>query len=219
MAKPKKKKAKKASRPSLKSTSGAGFAFEDKVAAHLLCEMLAAQPSLGGGFSIIERLERQAGDWEPFGDLLLTGRNASGKPSKCGGSVKSNRQINSNGCDNALCERAWTTIGKPTFASGEDSIALFCATLSANVSGQVNTLCQQARELEPTRLDEKVIHRAQRKIYDSFRNPNVQGDAGLPGHVLGRLILREFDFEKTASRDEAEALRLCREILRPHVAG
>jgi hypothetical protein len=36
--------------------------------------------------------------------------------------------------------------------------------------------------------------------------------------VLARLILREFDFEKTASRDEAEAIRLRREILRPDSA-
>jgi hypothetical protein len=44
----------------------------------------------------------------------------------------------------------------------------------------LHTLCHQARELDPARLDEKVIHRAQRKIYDSFRNPKSKGPRACP---------------------------------------
>lgn len=57
--------------PSLKSTSGAGFSFEDKVAALLLAEMFSGIPSLGASFQAIQKLERQAIDWEPFGDLFI----------------------------------------------------------------------------------------------------------------------------------------------------
>ena len=63
--------------PNLKSASGSGFSFEDKVTALLFGEMLAGKSSLGPNWGVIERVERQAGDWEPFGDLLLivpTGR-------------------------------------------------------------------------------------------------------------------------------------------------
>src|SRR5258708_6776155 len=54
--------------PTLKSASGSGFSFEDKVAALLFAEMLAGKSSLGIGWKVTERIERQAGDWEPFGD-------------------------------------------------------------------------------------------------------------------------------------------------------
>ena len=64
--------------PSLKSASGAGFTFEDKTAALLLCEMLTAQRSLGEEYGIVQQLERQAVDWEPFGDLLLYVPNSAG---------------------------------------------------------------------------------------------------------------------------------------------
>jgi hypothetical protein len=101
--------------PSLKSASGAGFTFEDKVAAFLLCEMLAGRGSLGNRFGVIEKLERQVVDWEPFGDLRLTVQNNAGKLVKCGGSVKSNRQINSNGCTLDLCGGLWATMGEDCF--------------------------------------------------------------------------------------------------------
>lgn len=67
--------------------------------------------------------------------------------------------------------------------------------------------------MDPNRLDEKVIHGRIRKIYESFRSKNLGGVKGLPGAVLARFFVREFDFEAPASRDAAEALRLCREAL------
>src|SRR5439155_18340929 len=72
-----------------------------------------------------------------------------------------------------------------------------------------------ARQSEPERLDEKVVHEKPRKIYDSFRSAGAVGAAGLPGQVLKHFIVRQFDFEATTSKSEAEALRLCREILAP----
>jgi hypothetical protein len=51
MAKPKKKVERKKGKgitvPTLKSASGSGFSFEDKVTALLCCEMLAGKSSLG----------------------------------------------------------------------------------------------------------------------------------------------------------------------------
>lgn len=199
--------------PSLKSASGAGFTFEDKVAAFLLCEMLAGRGSLGSWFGVTEKLERQAVDWEPFGDLRLTVLNGVGKLVKCGGSVKSNRQVSSNGCTDDLCAGLWVTMEKTVFVRGEDVLALFCSPLSQDVHQHLHSLCNQAIESDPARLDQKVVHAEPRKIYDSFRNPNDTSEAGLPGHILAHFVSREFDFEDTASRDAAEALRLCREVL------
>lgn len=210
-------KLKKASNtPHLKAASGAGFTFEDKVAALFFCEMLTGKPSLGTDLGIIERIERQAGDWEPFGDILLTFSNADGKHVKCGCSVKSNRQITANGCDAEMCGSLWNVIAKPVFNLEADAIGLFCAELSRNVSQPLNELCQQARnEDTPRRFDSKISDKKHRKIYASFTSPSVSGEKGLPHHILSRLIPREFDFEDATSRDEATAIRLCLEIIQP----
>ena len=201
--------------PTLKEASGSGFTFEDKVTALLYCEMLAGKSSLGIEWRIIERIERQAQDWEPFGDLLLTVPNRDGKLVKCGCSVKSNRQINTNGCASELCAGLWSVIAKPAFDRSADRLGLFCAELSNDVSSLLNQFCKQAREEEDARrLDTKITHAKHRKIYASFQNPTNNEDAGLPRHVLARLIPREFDFEDLASKSEAEAVVLCGEILR-----
>lgn len=201
-------------RPSLKSASGAGFTFEDKVAAVLLSEMLVGIRSLGKECGIIEKLERQAGDWEPFGDLLIEVPNSAGIIVRCGGSVKSNRQIKQTGCDPELCEGMWKSLQAAVFQSDADFLFLACAPLPNEVNDHFNSLCNQARSLPPERLDQKVVHQRVRNIYDSFRNPGNSTPDGLPGIVLARLLHRQFDFESTTSRSEAEALKLCRDALR-----
>jgi hypothetical protein len=107
--------------PPLKSASGAGFTFEDKVAAILFCEMLAGKLSLGTGLGVIERIERQAGDWEPFGDILVTVKNLEGKTARCGCSVKSNRPITAAGCSAELCQNLWNVMAKSVFARDVDT--------------------------------------------------------------------------------------------------
>ena len=199
--------------PSLKSASDAGFSFEDNVTAVLLAEMLAGQQSLGDRLGITERIEGQAGDWEPFGDLLLTAPNQTGEVCKIGASIKSNRQITSGGCNDEFCVGLWTASGKKVFTAGRDSLGLFSAPLSAEVTNHVHSVCRQARQLEAARLDQKIVHQEVRKIYDSFRNSSVAGAEGFSGNVLRHFFVREFDFEAVASRSEAAAIRLCRETL------
>ena len=214
------KKKRSAAPPNLKSASGVGFSFEDKVAAFLCCEMLSGKSSLGAKWGIVERIERQAADWGPFDDLLLTVPNQEGKLAKCCCSIKSNRQFNTNGCSAELRDGVWAVLAKPVFDQKLDSLGLFCAELSNDVSPILNQLCRQAGEEErPLRLDEKITDRKHRKIYDSFRHPTDKGDTGLPWNILVRLIPREFDFEKLSSRSEATAVSLCRDILAPSDSG
>ena len=176
--------------------------------------MLAGVHSLGTKFGIIQRLERQAGDWEPFGDLLLEIPNSEGTLIRCGGSVKSNRLVNTNGCDSELCAGMWTTMAKPVFAPKSDFVLLISAPLSAKVADHLSNLHQQASSIDAERLDQKIVHANLRKIYESFRKVGDATAKGLPGNVLARLLHREFDFEATVSRSEMEALKCCRDILR-----
>lgn len=205
--------------PPLKSASGAGFTFEDRVAAILFCEMLAGKLSLGAGLGLVERIERQAGDWEPFGDILITAKNLEGKTAKCGCSVKSNRPIRTTGCSAELRRNLWNVMAKPAFARDTDRLGLFCAELAESVNQPLNQLCCQAREEDdPRRLDEKITDQKHRKIYDTFASPTLKGIDGMPRHILCRLIPRNFDFENVTSRSEAAAISICREVLRPSEA-
>jgi hypothetical protein len=199
----------------LKSGSGAGFTFEDKVAATLAIEMLAGIKSLGADCEPLTRIERQAADWEPYGDLLLTTSDKNGNAVSCGASVKSNRRVTENGVDAEASQGLWTVIAKPVFRADVDLLGLFCAELAKKTSDQLHSLCQQARELSPIRLQEKIPQTNLRKIRDSFRGPSGAAEAGRPGYVLSRLIPREFDFEDATSRAEAEAIRLCGELILP----
>lgn len=139
--------------PPLKSASGAGFTFEDKVAAVLFCEMLAGKLALGTGLEVIERIERQAGDWEPFGDIFITVKNLEGRTARCGCSVKSNRPITAAGCSAELCKNLWHVMAKSVFARDVDRLGLFCAELAESVNQPLHQLCHQAREeYDPRRL-------------------------------------------------------------------
>lgn len=207
------KKNKKATPPNLKSSSGSGFTFEDRVAATFLCEMLRGHHSLGSAFGVVRKLERQAGDWEPFGDLLLETTNDQGEVIHCGGSVKSNRPVNSNGCSGVINGGMWKIIRGEIFSIEQDRLIICSAPLSAAVGDQVASLSKQARTLEPQRLDQKIVHNNARKIYDSFRKPGSSGNEGLPGVLLSKLLLREFDFDSSVSRSEGEAITMCGDIL------
>lgn len=178
--------------------------------------MLMGVHSLGAAFGVIQRLERQAGDWEPFGDLLLDVPNSDGKLIRCGGSVKSNRIVTANGCDSELSAGMWATTAKADFRPESDFLLLISAPLSRAVADHLSSLCMQARTMnDAKRLDRKTAHANARKIYDSFSKVGDTTEKGLPGNILAKLIHLEFDFEAAVSRSETEALKLCREALRP----
>src|ERR1043166_1612388 len=131
---------------SLKSASGGGFSFEDEVVAMLLCEMLISKHSIGSEWGTVHSLERQAADWEPFGDILLAVQTSSGKLIKCGCSVKSNQPVNSKGCTLKLQSSLWQAVSKKNFVRGEDLLGIFCSPLAKVPHVHVNSLCRQARE-------------------------------------------------------------------------
>ena len=77
----------------LKSASGAGYTFEDKVAALLLAEMLLGHQSLGKVFRPLDRIERLALNLNPFDDLLLTTRDKNGAEIQCACSVTGTQTV------------------------------------------------------------------------------------------------------------------------------
>src|ERR1019366_7376505 len=89
-------------------TGGAGFRFENPVAARFLLDMLIGKSSLGGDFGRIARLDWQARDagWHAD-DLAVTSRTASGEERAAGLSVKSYQQLSRNGFHSDFSTIAW----------------------------------------------------------------------------------------------------------------
>jgi hypothetical protein len=193
-------------RTNLKAASGTGFDFEDQVSAFLMCEMLQGKQSLLPSLGPIEALERQAGDVEPFGDLLLVAPGDNGIKLKCACSVKSNQPVTTNGCKPEMKADLWT-LGR---SEPELLFGLFTAPLASTPRRYLNLLCQQARSTPPERLDKKIINTGERKVYDSFADT-----PDLPGKMLARLVHRDFDFQDTVSRDRSAALVDCASLLNP----
>ncbi len=203
----------------LKSASGEGYTFEDKVTALLLAEMLVGYQSLGNEFGPLDRVERLALKLNPFDDLLLTTRDKNGAEVQCACSVKSNRQIKTKGCNAELRANFWALLRNPVFSDLQNAqIGLFCSQLNSKVSADIHTLCFQARnenQLLDHCLAAKVSSERQRAILDSFSAPDDITKAGSPEQVFSRFIFQEFDFEASVSSKENHAVSLCRQSLRP----
>ena len=200
--------------PSLKSASGSGYDFEDQVAAFLLLEMLLGRPPLSIELGVLEGLERQASDWEPFGDILLSFGNTAEESRCIGCSVKSNRPIKGTGATEEFADDAWKALDLPVFRREMDGVATFTTPLAEKAVDRLNQLLRQARATDPERLQEKIPHKELQKFHDSFGPPSGSAAGANPGDLLRLLNHREFDFENASSRAEAEAVALCRDVLR-----
>jgi len=202
----------------LKSASGAGYTFEDKVAALLLAEMLLGHKSLGEVFGPLDRIERLSLNLNPFDDLLLTTRDQNGAEIQCACSVKSNQHITTKGCNAELRGNLWKLLSNPVFSSRQNAqIGLFCSQLNSDVSADIHTLCLQARNANQLDhcLAAKVSSERQRAILDSFAAPDDTTKAGSPEQVFSRFVFREFDFEASVSSSDNYAVSLCRQALTP----
>lgn len=200
--------------PTLKQGSGGPFNFEDQVAATLACEMLAARNSLSLNEYRIIRIERSATDWEPFGDLLVTVVDREGSARKVGCSIKSSRLVTGKGGKSELVEDIWNAFDRDEIKKQEGELALFSKTLGQDASDLLHSLLRQAKGLTPQRLSERIEHNNLRVFHDSFTRPGTtENKETLPGHILGVLNVREFDFEATHSRDVEAAVAICNDLV------
>ena len=92
----------------LRSTSGAGFEFEDLISAWLQMKMLAGEPMPGiGGAGIQLQAQVSALDWL-IDDLLVWTQDTSGARQCLAMSAKGNLQVSGTGLPADFVVRAWT---------------------------------------------------------------------------------------------------------------
>ncbi|MFZ0051444.1 MAG: hypothetical protein WAK96_06685, partial [Desulfobaccales bacterium] len=89
-------------------TGGAGFTFEDHVAAWFLAHLISNRPPLETDFGVVISADFQVGEsgWL-LEDLLITGKSGEAAPRRLSVSIKRDRQVTRRGFPSNFVEAAW----------------------------------------------------------------------------------------------------------------
>jgi hypothetical protein len=208
----------------VKSTGGAGFAFETKVDAYFAAAMLAH----GDAFRLgkIGRLEfqRRADGWL-LDDLAVT-LETSGGQAHCAVSVKSGIQFSGGRAPADFVEPAWEQFrgdGCAAYDRDRDLLALACPPLDGRVRADLVELQRLAREQDPAELAARLeapgyVSEERRRLFESFAcPPALAAQHGASRADTARLLRQvrviEFDWEAVDSRSLDTALNWCRRSL------
>ena len=185
MTEPLKKKA------PVRLSGNAGTRYENEVAARFLLDMLAGTNSAGASFGHIVRIDWQARDlgWLTD-DMVLTCQDSRDETRRIGFSMKSNKQVTTNGFPDDFVDLAWGQwLGARTtdkFHRGKDAISLVTATISDDVFDNWSALLKEILATTPDRIvarldtDKKVGSQAsdlQRALVKSFDCPARYNEA------------------------------------------
>jgi hypothetical protein len=205
---------------SVQLTGGAGFEYEDQVAAFFATAMLAGTQPLGldiGGVVKLDWQTRESG-WL-LDDLLVTlARPSTGHLAI---SIKSDRQVTGSGFPATFVTTVWEQwlgLGTPasTFGKDADLLGLVVGELANEPSEDWNELLRQARLTDSSRLakrytTEGVSSEGGRKLFASLKCPasiattppaSDEDIAALVRHI--RLVY--LDFTAPTSRDTGDSL-------------
>ena len=213
-----------------KQTGGGGFVFEDKVSAWFLANMLSNNPPFNTELGRISKIDFQVRqDGWLLDDLLLTINANEQSITKIAISVKSNTlQINSEGLAEELVNDLWSQYLNDlnaVFNKDTDYLCIVTALLSKEISTSLNKVISSAKATDSftflsriTSHEEGAFSQIQKKIFNSLDCPatlktkhNVQDVEVVD--LLKRIILLEFDFEASMSKDENSLKSLCRNCL------
>ena len=200
-------------RASARSTSGAGFSFEDLVAADQLTRMLADEPALPLSVPAY-RLEFQLpADQSLIDDLRITARDGQGCFRRLSISCKANLQVTGKALPRAFVELAWRQWRRSDlFDRNLDQMAL--ATRGRHQQfdplwHDIKTwLSGDAPDIGLSRIKASKRHRS---IFDSVA---LGEDETETAKLIGRLDVLAFDFQLTPSTMLDAAVARSRTVLR-----
>jgi hypothetical protein len=214
-------------------TGGAGFRYENAVAARFLLDLLAGTNPLGVDFGRITRIDWQARDSGWLADDLVITCNASGLGRTAALSIKSSRQVSGAGFPADFVTIAWAQwFGVKTDRKLRDSSSaavLITGSLAHEVKDAWSNLLNDALLTTPDRMAARLSpaptgegsqsSAVQRALFESFRCPKElreNGDAGDATVVdlMRHVRLLHFDFDAAPSRDHATALADCQRLLK-----
>lgn len=225
MSEAKPKRGRKKTLATTRSTAGAGFAFEDLVAADLLSQMLLDLPVDGIG-AVGDHLLSQAGSagW-CIDDLICVGQTATGTERRLALSCKSNVQVTATGWPADFVSAAWKLWRtQDPFNRITDRIGLVTRGRNTAFDATWSDLKQWCVGADPTlamgRINASQTHR---RVFDSVRNPGDQdGDHPTDAQTIALISALEIyplDFQLSPSSAITEATRRCRIALSSENAG
>ena len=214
-------------------TGGAGFHFEDHIAARFLVDMLAGTNSLGRAFGRVRRLDWQVRETGWHLDDFAVVCDAEGRERCAGLSCKSDRQVTSSGFPSNFIEATWEhwhgAAGARRLRADHDAAVLVTGELADGVREAWDAILRQALETEPdrmlARLQPPVAPDAgsqssalQRDLFASLRCPDslkTQGpsDDLVTVRLLRHVRLLQFDFQSPTSRALGLAVSDCQRLL------
>lgn len=199
-------------------TGGAGFNFEDKVAAFFLASLLARSHPCGRQSGTPSRIEWQVPHSEQgLDDLLITMEAAA--PVRLAISIKSNRQVTQSGFPRSFVDavRACCVSSSSSNCVPPDLIGLAVGQLAGSVREAWHALLSEVMLGDPNSILTRYTsasHSSQigRDLFRSFVGEDQEPNTATVA-LVKRVRLFYFDFFENESRDEARALELCQSVV------
>ena len=214
-------------------TGGAGFRYENPVAARFLLDILAGTNALGAEFGRVTRVDWQARDSGWLADDLAVTCRHSSDDRAAGISIKSAQQVTRAGFPADFVAVAWSQwLGIGTerkLRDSNDIVVLLTGSLTHEVEDAWSNFLFEALKTAPDRMaarltstdagDGSQSSAIQRALFASFRCPEAlqrsgETDDSATVQVMCRVRLLHFDFEATPSRALGQALADCQAVLK-----
>jgi len=206
----------------VQATGGAGFRYENAVAARFLLDLLGGTNALGVDFGRITRIDWQARDsgWLAD-DLVITCMPSGGDCRTAALSIKSSQQVTRTGFPKDFVKIVWAQwLGVKTdrkLRDSNDALVLVTGSLAHNVKNAWSNFLRDALSTAPERMAARLSQPAaddgsqssalQRALFESFSCPQVLRSNGDTDHhvaaiqLMCRVQLLHFDYEVTPSQD------------------
>ena len=203
-------------------TGGAGFTYEDAVAAYYLAALIGGTTAAGLASRVVERVAQQQADFgEPLDDVIVDALGqADGTAMRMSLQVKRELTISgalSNDDFREVIQRSWQTLQKPDFREHVDRVGAATGSVAEETFRSFTTVCEWARASDTTATfmlrfaDDGNASASHRAVVEAVRQVAQDNAAGpLSDDALYRLFqhltLIRFDFLQTGSTHEAEVI-------------
>ena len=209
-------------------TGGAGFNFEDYVAAYFMIHLLSNVPPIDTGFGVVVSVDFQVSEsgWL-LDDLLITGKGNEELLRRLSISVKRDKQVTKNEFPPHFVEAIWKqwleTQSNP-FVKDQDLLCLAVGKMADTVKEAWDEMLSQALSTSPDRMAERLSPQStsnskiQKNIFNSLHcQKNLKQENNTEDVDTARLLkhvrLLHFDFQSSQSSDKKEGIKLCRDCL------
>jgi hypothetical protein len=136
-------------------TGGAGFTYEDAVAAQYLAAMISGTAAAGVDGRIVQRVAHQQADFgEPLDDVIVDAASlADGTLMRLSLQVKRSLTISdaaTNSDFRDVIQRSWQTLRKLDFRENVDRVGAVTGSVAEETSRAFTTLCEWAQASDTT---------------------------------------------------------------------